>query len=80
MSFDDNTALAAIRRKCEQYWNEPAPEAPEFHAILAFIHEQALTAEEERSFCDSLDDSIIRRLRAKLEKIEREKCQGRGGK
>ena len=43
--IDDATLV--IKRKCEQYWNEPAPEAPEFHAILEFIHQQVSSAEAE---------------------------------
>ncbi len=33
--------LLACRQKCEQYWNGPAPEAPEFRAILGHIHANA---------------------------------------
>ncbi|MBX3380941.1 MAG: hypothetical protein KF805_12685 [Phycisphaeraceae bacterium] len=34
-------ANAAIREKCEQYWNERAVGESEFHAILEYIHKVA---------------------------------------
>jgi hypothetical protein len=33
--------LREIIEKCEQYWNEPRIEPPEYHAVLDFIHVRA---------------------------------------
>lgn len=33
--------LKRITDKCEQYWNGPRVDAPELHAILGFIHQEA---------------------------------------
>jgi uncharacterized small protein (DUF1192 family) len=38
--------LEMIRAKCEQYWNESGPLCDEeWHAILGFIHQLAVSAE-----------------------------------